>query len=623
MSSIRKIKRIPFLFKRFIIHVKDQGLRHALARVRRYIRNGPRYKRWFSTPLYTEEQLELQRADKFDTDIVISILTPLYNTNVRYLKQMLDSVKTQTYANWELCLVDGSDDEHDYVGKMCQEYSSDDARIKYRKLETNTGIIGNSNECIKLATGEYIALLDHDDILHPAALHDVMRVICDKDADFIYTDEMTFAGNNTKKVVNIHFKPDYAPDNLRANNYICHLTVFKRTLLEDGVLFREGYEGSQDHDLVLRLTRRAENIVHIPEVLYYWRSAKGSTAESADNKPYCSVSGQKAVSDSLKEQGIDAVVETAFGLPTVYRVRYALKEPLPKISIIIPTRDHVDVLRRCIDSIKEKSSYSNYELIIVDNDSSEPDSVEYLSKLEHDSDNVKVVRVSASFNWSVSNNRGVAASDGDYYLFLNNDTEVIAPQWLEEMLMHAQRPDVGIAGAMLYYPEVNLIQHAGVILGMGGVASHAFKGLLRDSHGYMGRLRYAQNYSAVTGACMMVRKNVYDAIGGFDEEITTCYGDIDFCLKARKLGYLVVWTPYSELYHYESRSLGRAVTPKNKAVWEIESKVFINRWKEVLESGDPYYNPNLSLRVNDFGVKSTQGVNVKEFEYEPDRRSVQ
>ncbi len=617
LSLANRIKRISLLISKFRTHVKVRGFGSALRRTIKYINYKPQYAKWFSTPLYTDDELETQKHDVFDKVILFSIITPLYNTDIRYLKDMINSVKSQTYSNWELCLADGSDDSHNFVGDICREYASKDSRIKYKKLEKNLGIIGNSNDCMKMATGSFISLLDHDDILNPAALHDVMKVICEKDSDFIYTDEMVFKDNDIHNVVTIHFKPDFAPDNLRSNNYICHFTSFRRTLLGDDLLFRNGYEGSQDHDLVLRLTQRTNRIFHIPEVLYYWRSCNGSTAESVANKPYCSESGQKAVYDSLKEQGIEATVESVYEASTIYRVKYKLKEPLPKVSIIIPTRNHLNDLRECITSIREKTTYKNYELIIVDNESVDKAALDYIKELQDTCDDVRVVRVEGDFNWSLLNNRGVEAATGDYYLFLNNDTAVITPEWIEELLMFAQRNDVGVVGAKLYYTNSELIQHAGVILGMGKMAAHPFSGFNKDSLGYMGKLSYAQNYSAVTGACQLMRKEVYDQIGGYDECISIHFGDIDFCLKVRRMGYLIVWTPFAELYHATSKSRAEIPdTPERMGVREKEYAQFIRRWKQELVAGDPYYNPNLSLKNTSFELKAKQGIRVKEYNYD-------
>ena len=564
------------------------------------------FDEFMDTPLYTPKQLQAQRSQVFERKIKFSVVTPLFNTPESFLREMIESVIAQTYPNWELCLADGSDDEHAYVQQVCMEYSGKDERVRYRKLEENKGIAGNSNEAIDMATGDYISLLDHDDLLHPAALHDVAEVICSTDADIVYTDETTYHYDRTEKVYIIHFKPDYAPDTLRANNYMCHFTSFRRSLLETCGAFRSGYDGSQDHDLFLRLTHEAKRIEHIPEVLYLWRAHSQSAAESEGNKPYATIAGIKAVTDHLASLGIEAHVETVKGLPTIYRVSYPLPSPEPLVSIIIPNCDHVSDLRTCVTSIREKTTYTNYEIVIVENNSVEQKTFEYYQDLSREADNIKVITwPGKGFNWSTLNNYAVAeAAAGDYLLLLNNDIEVITPNWIEEMLMYAQRPDVGAVGAMLYYPD-DTIQHAGVILGLAGVAGHAFHHRSRGDVGYFGRTCYAQNLSAVTGACMMIPKTVWDEVGGIDEEFAVNYNDIDLCVRIREAGYLIVWTPFAELYHYESKSRGdNDATPEKYAQAKRERQLFRDRWHDVLERGDPYYNPNLTLQRGDFSIKN-------------------
>ena len=599
-------KSIIRLVRKGIAHYRVYGFKSAVKRtfeVLGYRRN--LFRSYMKKPLYSEAELEEQRHNVFPQKVTFSIITPLYNTEKAFLHDMLDSVIAQTYSEWELCLADGSDNEHSYVGDICREYSEKDSRIRYKKLKENKGIVGNSNEAIMMATGDYISLLDHDDILHPAALLDVMKAICNEDADFIYTDEATFKSPNIRKIVIIHFKPDFAPDNLLANNYICHFTSFRRDLLDlCGGAFREGYEGSQDHELVLRLTSKAQCIVHIPEVLYYWRSCKGSTAASVNNKSYCSEAGMKAVKDYLESSGIKASVQTAGNIPTIYRINYELKTPLPKISIIIPNYEHIDDLRKCISSILDKTTWPDYEVIIVENNSSSPEIFEYYEKIQTEHNNIKVVVHNVKFNWSVLNNFGIREARGDYCLLLNNDTEVINSDWLEEMMMYEQRPDVGIVGAMLYYPD-DTIQHAGVIVGLGGVAGHAFSGTVRGGYGYMGRLCYAQNMTAVTGACMLIKRSVWQEVGGFEEDMTNDYNDIDFCMRVRAANYLIVWTPYAELYHSESKSRGLNDDPWKRESFRHDGDVFRERWKVQLDAGDPYYNPHFTLRRSDFSLKKS------------------
>ncbi len=553
-------------------------------------------------PKFTKEELAAQRKTKFDKDLKISVLVPLYNTPEDFLKEMIDSVKEQTYSNWELCLADGSDAEHTYVANICRKYAKNDNRIIYKKLTENKGISGNTNDCIDMATGDYIALFDHDDLLLPAAFYEVMCKICNEDADFVYTDEATFESPNTERIITIHHKPDFALDNLRANNYICHLSVFNRKVLDEAGRFRHEYDGSQDHDLMLRLTSKAKHIVHIPKVLYLWRSHPLSVAQDIGAKEYAIKAGQNAVADSIKQYGYDAVVESSRAFPTIYRIKYEIKGT-PKVSIVIPTKDHYEDLKRCIYSIKAKTTYKNYEIVLIDNGSTESEVLEYYEELKKDS-GIVITTLDIPFNYSRLNNEAVKYATGDYLLLLNNDIEVITPEWIEEMLMYAQRDDVGAVGAMLYYPD-DTIQHAGVILKLGAdrVAGHAFHKQPRNAIGYMGRLCYSQDMSAVTAACLLVKTSIYKEVGGFDEDLAVAYNDIDFCLKIRKAGYLNVWTPYAELYHYESKSRGSDKDPDKTARFEQEKTIFKTRWTDVLEAGDPYYNPNFTLDKADFSLK--------------------
>lgn len=584
--------------------IRESGVAVTYSKIRRRLVNAPSYNRWMKANKITEEELEAQRQTKFDKDIVFSITVPLYNTPEEFLKEMIDSVIAQTYSGWELCLADGSDSLHEEVRTICEDYASRDNRIKYKKLKKNLGISENTNACLEMATGDYIALFDHDDILHPSALYEMMRVICEKDADLIYTDEATFISPDTDKIKIIHFKPDFAPDNLRANNYICHFTSFRRSLLEKVGKFKSEYDGSQDHDMMLRLTEAAEIIEHIPKVLYLWRAHPESVALSSSSKDYAAEAGKKAVRDSIERMGLKARVESTKALSSIYRIRYEIAGN-PKISIVIPNYDHIDELDNCLNSIRQKSSYTNYEIIIVENNSREQATFDYYKAAEKKYDNVKVLYWPDEFNYSAINNYGVReAATGEYILLLNNDTEVITQDWIQEMLMYAQRKDVGAVGAKLCYPD-NTIQHGGVLLGRGGVANHMFAGLPRSDVGYMGRMCYAQNLSAVTGACMMVRREVWDEVNGMEESLPVAFNDIDFCMRIRKAGYLVVWTPYAELYHYESKSRGKDdEAPEKKARLLKEQQWFEERWAEELEKGDPYFNPNFSLdiRHKDFSL---------------------
>lgn len=554
----------------------------------------------------TPGQAEQQRNAKFDHMVKISILVPLWNNQREFQIQMLESVMNQTYQNWELCLADGSDEEHGYIGEICKEYAARaDGRIVYRKLDKNGGISGNTNECLKLATGEYIGLFDQDDILHPSALYEYVKVINEEGADYIYCDETTFKGDSINNMITLHFKPDFAPDNLRANNYICHFSVFSRKLLEGTELFRSGFDGSQDHDMILRLTANARKVVHVPKLLYYWRSHKASTASDISAKPYAIAAAKGAVADHLTRCGFkNFEIKSTRAFDTIFEIKYEILSE-DKISILIPNKDHVDDLRRCIDSVRERSTYENYEIIVIENNSVDKVTFDYYDTLKKQK-NVTVVTYEGEFNYAKINNFGARCAVGKYLLLLNNDTQVISMNWLEAMLMYAQRPDVGAVGAKLYYGD-RTIQHAGVVIGLGAhrTAGHTHYKINYDNLGYMGKLCYAQNVSAVTGACLMVRKSIYDALGGLDEEFAVALNDVDFCLRIREKGYLNVFTPFAELYHFESASRGSDIADEKKAKrYEEESALFRERWKELLAKGDPYYNPNFSLDYSDYSLKT-------------------
>lgn len=554
-----------------------------------------------------EERARREREQIFERMVKISILVPLWNTPENFLREMIESVTAQTYQNWELCLADGSDGDHAYVETIVREYQEKDGRgrILYKKLEKNEGIAGNTNRCLAMATGEYIGLFDHDDILHPSALYEYVKVINEKNADYIYCDETTFKSGDINKMLTMHFKPDYAIDNLRANNYICHFSVFARQLLDGTELFRTKFDGSQDHDMILRLTDRAKNVVHVPKLLYYWRSHPGSVASDINAKPYAIQSAKDAVADHLRRHGYEHFqITSTRAFETIFKIRYQIIGD-PKISIVIANKDHLEDLKRCITSIREKSTYENYEIIVVENGSETKEIFDYYEKLKDDPQ-IKVVTYTerGSFNYSKVNNFGVKEASGDYILLLNNDTQVITVNWMEELLMYAQREDVGAVGAKLYYGN-KTIQHAGVVLQLGAhrTAGHSHYGQHRDNLGYMGRLCYAQDVSAVTGACLLVKKKLFEEVGGLDESFAISLNDVDFCLKLREKGLLNVFTPFAELYHFESVSRGLDDQGEKAARYNDESERFREKWKEVLEKGDPYYNPNFSLDRSDFALK--------------------
>ncbi len=537
-----------------------------------------------------------EKATAFNRNVKFSIVVPLYNTPIKFLREMIKSVQNQTYGNWQLCMADGSDDEHNYVGEYVKSLC--DERIVYKKLSENKGIADNTNECIALADGDFIALFDHDDLLHPSALFEMAKAI-DEGADFVYTDEVTFVGR-TSNITIYNFKPDYSPDTLRSYNYICHFTSFSKELLDIVGGFNREYDGSQDYDLILRLTEKAKNIVHIRKALYFWRSHKASVASDVSAKPYVVKSAKKALKAHIERLGLPGRVEDAV-VPTTYKIQYdIIGEPM--VSIVIPNKDHTDDLEKCLASVYQKSTYNNFEVIVVENNSTEPETFEYYNLAKEKYNNLKVIVWESGFNYSAINNFAVKAANGEYILLLNNDIEVITPDWLEQMIMFAQRKDVGAVGCKLYYDD-DTIQHAGVIVGLGGVAGHSHKGFARDNPGYMARASIAQNLSACTAACLMIRKDVYNEVGGLDEGYAVAFNDIDFCMKIRAAGYLIVFTPFAEFYHYESKSRGDEDTPEKRARFNSEVFRFQERWRKELKAGDPYYNPNLSLDSEDFALR--------------------
>lgn len=571
------------------------------------------------------ERAAMERETVFPRMVKISILVPLWNNERQFQVEMLDSVMNQTYQNWELCLADGSDEAHGYIGEICREYAlKSGGRIVYKRLEKNGGISGNTNACLQMATGEYIGLLDQDDLLHPSVLYEYVKAINEQNADYLYCDETTFKGDDINHMLTMHFKPDYAPDNLRANNYICHFSVFSRELLDGEELFRPKFDGSQDHDMILRLTDNAKRIVHVPRLLYYWRSHVGSVAADIQAKPYAIEAARGAVAEHLQKHGFEHFkIESTRAFETIFRIRYNIIGT-PKISIIIPNKDHKDELSRCVSSILEKSTYENYEIIIVENNSATEEIKNYYTRLlgqeyretmqpapganvlqRSQDGRVAVVTYKGNFNYSAINNLGVKYASGEYVLLLNNDTEVITVNWMEELLMYAQRSDVGAVGAKLYYGD-KTIQHAGVVIGLGAhrTAGHTHYKQHRQNLGYMGRLCYAQDVTAVTGACLLVKRELYLAAGGLDESFAVSLNDVDFCLKLRRMGLLNVFTPFAELFHYESASRGPDDTGERAQRYNQESARFRERWKKELEAGDPYYNPNFSLDRSDFSLRA-------------------
>lgn len=583
-------------------------------------KEGNTYENWRKKYAVTPEKLEQQRQRTFSHGIKFSVVVPLYQTNPTYLREMIESLQAQTYTNWELCMADGSPVCHadgspteslDSVGldpartrteltPILEEYATKDSRIRFTTLAENLGISGNTNAALRMAEGDYILLVDHDDIVPPEALYEFVAAIEEDDSiDMIYSDEDKISMDG-KKYFEPHCKPDFNIDLLCSANYICHLFGAKRDVIERAGEFDSEYDGAQDLDFILRCSEQAGHIHHVPKILYHWRCHMNSTAANPESKLYAFEAGRRAIEAHYKRLGIPARVENAqfYGM---YRTRYEWKEE-PLVSIIIPNKDHSEDLAKCINSIYEKSDYHNFEFIIVENNSTEQDTFDYYKKLEAEHDNVHVVYYEGGFNYSKINNVGAGAARGEYFLLLNNDTEIINGDCIRELLGYCMREDVGIVGAKLLFPD-ETIQHAGVVVGFGGTAGHTFIGRSRYDTGYFGRILCAQDYSAVTAACMMTKRSVFEAVGGLTEELAVAFNDVDYCLKVRKAGKLVVYNPYAELYHYESKSRGHEDSPEKVERFNGEVEILLSRWRTLIEAGDPYYNPNLTLDGMDFSLR--------------------
>ena len=559
------------------------------------------YQKWILRHLPSNKELERQRREQFDFQPKISIVVPLYKTPEKYLKQFVESVKNQTYPNWELCLSDGSG-SNSPIRETLDYLASLDERIHVISHDEQLQISENTNAAIETASGDYIAFADHDDELTPNALFECVKAL-NKDGkiELLYSDEdkMSMDGH---KFFQPHFKPDYNPDLLCTVNYICHLFVADRTIIDKVGMLRSEYDGAQDYDFIFRCVEAVDpsEIYHIPKILYHWRCHEDSTAENPESKTYAFEAGKRAIEDHYKRVGINATVKQGEFLG-LYRTKY-IRDHDPLISIIIPNKDHIDDLKRCMESIDQKSTYKNYEYIIVENNSTDDKTFEYYKKLEAENDKAHVVYWDKEFNYSAINNYGAGFAKGEYLLLLNNDTEIINEDCLEELLGYCMRNDVGAVGARMYY-EDDTIQHAGVVIGFGGIAGHCFVMQPRGTTGYCHRIICAQDYSAVTAACMLVKKSAFDEVGGLTEELAVAFNDIDFCMKLRSAGYLIVYNPYAELYHYESKSRGLEDTPEKVARFNKEIQTFERRWPDIMRDGDPYYNPNLTLKSQDFSLK--------------------
>lgn len=639
--------------------LREKGPAELGRKVQRKIAAPWKYHKWFMARRVTAEELAAQRQQAFDYEPKISILVPTYRTPIPMLKEMIESVRAQSYENWELCIADGSvgarinadgSVEGEKVGaavasgtqesaaaapvspleKVLSEYHEKDPRIVYRVLDKNGGISYNTNCAFELATGDFIALLDHDDIIEPDVLFEVVKKLQNKETKIVYTDEDKVS-NNLKHFMDPNLKPDFSIDLFRSHNYITHFYVVSADIYREVGGEDSKYDGAQDYEFMFRCIEKALNdagcsfaegkaegasgceshegmidfgadkarsvIAHVPRVLYHWRLAKGSTAENPESKMYAYESGRAAVEEHLKRMQIPAKVEMT-DMWGMYHAKYeVIGNPL--VSIIIPSKDHTDDLDNCIRSILKKSTYKNIEFIIAENNSENEETFGYYEKITEELPNVKVVKWEKEFNYAAINNFAAKSASGEYFLFLNNDTELITETAISEMLAIAERKDVGIVGAKLLYPD-DTVQHAGILLGFRGYAQHAFVGIGRSEFGFMVRARINCNYNAVTGACLMISKDDFEAAGGFSEDFPVAGNDVDLCLKVRKLEKLVVYNAFSEWYHYESKSRGYEDTPEKKERFEREVGHFRQVWGEKLAKTDEYYNPNFDMNAGPY-----------------------
>lgn len=583
-------KTLKKVFKR-IFHIKENRKT-----------NQEQYKIWISNNEPSNELLEKQKNYKFEKKPKISIVVPMYNTNETFFKELIDCLKEQTYNNFEICLADGSEEENSNL----KQYINDN-RVKYKFLNSNKGISENTNEAINMATGDYIGFLDHDDLLSKDALFEVVKTINDKnEPDFIYSDEDKI--DEKYERFEPYFKPDFSPETLECNNYITHFVVVKKSLLNEVGLLNSKFNGAQDFDFVLRATEKANQIVHISKILYHWRVHKSSTANVADSKPYAYEAGVEVIKSHLKRTNKKGKVEFGQEVPGIYKIEYEVKGN-PKVSILIPNKDHIELLKQCINSILKLTTYDNYEIVIIENNSEKEETFKYYTEISKN-DKVRVIDYTKTlkknepreFNYSKIINFGVKKVNGDFILQLNNDTKLLTPNWLELFIGYAQEKEIGAVGAKLYYEDKTL-QHAGIIIGLSGIAGNALVNLPFGKHAYFGREAATRNVSAVTGACLFARRELYNEVGYMEEEkFKVAFNDVDFCLKLLQKGYRIVYNPYIELIHYESKTRGYEYSKKQEERFEKEANNFKEKWKEVLEKGDPYYNKNFTLKTCNYDI---------------------
>ena len=616
MSKIKDYKEPTNKIEKGLLYMQHYGVKKTVAKTVRKLMGHDQehysYRQFLKDFPLTESELQLQRDTKFEYNPVISIVIPLYNTKEQFLTELIQSFTAQTYPNWQLCLGDGSPEEGLYDIIKAATGGIWDDRIVYKKLTDNTGIAGNTNAAMELATGDYIGFTDHDDLITPDAMFYIAKALNeDKTIEAIYSDEDKIDMEG-KEYFLPHFKSDFNIDLLCSHNYITHLFVVKADIVKESGGILSEFDGAQDHDFDLRVLEKCTNIYHIPRVLYHWRCHPDSTADHPEAKMYAYENGRRAVENHYKRLGIPARVELDTHLG-YYRTIYQWPDT-PLLSIVIPNMNHLQELRNCIDSIVEKNVYSNIEFVIVENNSTEDALFKYYEELEQRNDiNATVLdyckmmpEAPKGFNFSALVNFGVAHAKGEYILLLNNDTVMINPDAISEMMGFVRRKDVGAVGARLYYAN-NTVQHAGLILGLGGIANSQFLGSGREQVGYFYRSTCVQDLSAVTGACLLTSKADFESVEGFDEGLAVAFNDVDYCLKLREKKLLCVYTPFSQWYHLESVSRGYDhMDSEKKARMDAETNYFKSKWKKVLAEGDPYYNPNLSLNKFDYSFKTKE-----------------
>ena len=605
----RMLKKLsPYTIQKGFRYLKHYGPKEFWIRLHeRFEPEEVPYGPWYEAYVPDEAALEKQRHHHFEYSPLISVAVPAYRTPEKFLAQMIDSLLAQTYGNWELCIANGSP-EDGAMKKVLEEYTKNDSRIRVSELTENKGIAGNTNAALEMARGEFVGLLDHDDLLAPNALYEIVRALDeDRTLDAVYTDEDKVT-TELDEHFQPHLKPDFNLDLLRSNNYICHFFVVRRSIVQKVGGFRQEFDGAQDHDFIFRCIETAEKVGHIPEILYHWRTHKASTADNPASKMYAFDAGKRAIEAHLKRTGTEGTVSHTPDLG-FFRVKYPVQGQ-PLVSIIIPNKDEKETLKACIDSIREKTEYPNYEIIIVENNSTTDEIFQYYKELSQDP-RIRLLRWKKEFNYSAINNYGVRHANGEYLLFLNNDVTVITPGWIRELLGVCQRPEVGAAGVKLIYPD-DTIQHAGCVIGLGGIAGHMFVDMPANRTGYLHKASILQDMSAVTAACMMMKRTAFEEAGGFTEKLSVAFNDVDLCLKVRKNHKLIVYDPYVQLYHMESKTRGAEDNKEKVRRFQEEIEYMRCQWIDILKKGDPYYNKNLSLTKWNYSLRPLPGMTKKQ-----------